>query len=189
MTNSANPDQLASKEFVCVEVLQPSQPNGVMSSVVSLPNHTFTGQAKSSKLLTSIVHILLSETDDCPSWISGRERMTVENISWSIFMKEYCRPRRGWNPRPPGLQLDAHPTEPPRPADLDLHCFQRQGISWFCKSRINHLKRVTYFIHTHPISFAVPDLQQYKVLFWTTGVSSCILLHKKQCLTLLTAVH
>ena len=31
--------------FVCVEVLLPSQPNGVMSSVVSLPNHTFTGQA------------------------------------------------------------------------------------------------------------------------------------------------
>ena len=31
--------------IVCVEVLQPSQPNGVMSSAVSLPNHTFTGQA------------------------------------------------------------------------------------------------------------------------------------------------
>ena len=30
---------------VFVEVLRPSQPNGVMSSVVSLPNHTFTGQA------------------------------------------------------------------------------------------------------------------------------------------------
>ena len=29
----------------CVEVLWPSQPNGVMSSAVSLPNHTFTGQA------------------------------------------------------------------------------------------------------------------------------------------------
>ena len=28
--------------FVCV--LRPSQPNGVMSSAVSLPNHTFTGQ-------------------------------------------------------------------------------------------------------------------------------------------------
>ena len=38
--NSGNPDQ-----FVCVEVLQPSQPTGVMSSVVSLPNFTFTGQA------------------------------------------------------------------------------------------------------------------------------------------------
>ena len=31
--------------FVCVEVLRPSQPIGVMSSAVSLPNHTFTGQA------------------------------------------------------------------------------------------------------------------------------------------------
>ena len=31
--------------FVCVGVLRPSQPNGVMSSAVSLPNHTFTGQA------------------------------------------------------------------------------------------------------------------------------------------------
>ena len=31
--------------FVCAEVLRPGQPNGVMSSAVSLPNHTFTGQA------------------------------------------------------------------------------------------------------------------------------------------------
>ena len=30
--------------FICVEVSWPSQPNGVMSSAVSLPNHTFTGQ-------------------------------------------------------------------------------------------------------------------------------------------------
>ena len=43
--------------------LQPSQPNGVMSRAVSLPNHSFTGQAKSSKLLTSIEHILSPETD------------------------------------------------------------------------------------------------------------------------------
>ena len=31
--------------FVCAEVFRPSQPEGVMSSTVSLPNHTFTGQA------------------------------------------------------------------------------------------------------------------------------------------------
>ena len=31
--------------FVCVEVLWPSQSNGVMSSAVSLPNRAFTGQA------------------------------------------------------------------------------------------------------------------------------------------------
>ena len=29
------------KSFVCVEVLPPSQPNGVMLSVVSLPNHFY----------------------------------------------------------------------------------------------------------------------------------------------------
>ena len=31
--------------LVCVDVLRPSQHNGVMASMVSLPNHTFTGQA------------------------------------------------------------------------------------------------------------------------------------------------
>ena len=40
--NAAGP---AVVDFVCVEVLQPSEPNGVMSSAVSLPNHMFTGQA------------------------------------------------------------------------------------------------------------------------------------------------
>ena len=86
--------------FVCVEILRPSQPNGVMSSMVSLPNHMFTGQASSSKRFTSTVHSLLPETDNCPSWISRRERTTVENISWSISMKEWL------NPRPLGLQSD-----------------------------------------------------------------------------------
>ena len=33
------------RKFVCVEVLRPSQPNGVMSSEASLPNHMFTGKA------------------------------------------------------------------------------------------------------------------------------------------------
>ena len=31
--------------IVRIEVLRPSEPNGVMSSAVSLPDHTFTGQA------------------------------------------------------------------------------------------------------------------------------------------------
>ena len=44
--------------------------------------------------LTSIVHILSPETDNCPPWITGTERMTVENISWSLSTKECCRPRR-----------------------------------------------------------------------------------------------
>ena len=52
---------------VSVEVLRPSQPNWVMSSAVSLPNHTFTSQAWSSKRLTRFVHILSPEIDNCPS--------------------------------------------------------------------------------------------------------------------------
>ena len=52
------------------------------------------------------MHILLPETDNCPSWISRRERMTVENISWSVSTKECCRPLRGLNQQPPGLQSD-----------------------------------------------------------------------------------
>ena len=56
---------------VCVQVLWPSQPNEVMSSAVSLPNHSFTGQALSSKRLTSIVYslsirdICISRRDTC----------------------------------------------------------------------------------------------------------------------------
>ena len=53
--------------FVYVEVLWPSQSSGAWSRAVSLPNHTFTGQAQSSKRLTSIVHILSPEADNCPS--------------------------------------------------------------------------------------------------------------------------
>ena len=55
-------DKTDSRGF-CVEVLRPSQPNGVVSSAVSLPNHTFTWQTLSSKRLTSIVHILSPETE------------------------------------------------------------------------------------------------------------------------------
>ena len=34
----------------------------------------------------------LPEADNYPSWISGRERMTVENILWSISTIDCCRP-------------------------------------------------------------------------------------------------
>ena len=61
----------------------------------------------SPKRLTTIMHTLLPETENCPSWISRRERMTIENISWSISTKECCWPRLGLNPRPPGLQSDS----------------------------------------------------------------------------------
>ena len=66
-----------------------------------------------ASLIGSFIPVLV--TDNCPSWISGRERMTVEIISWSISTKECCRMWRS-NPRPSAYQADAHPTELPRPA-------------------------------------------------------------------------
>ena len=52
---------------VCVEVLRPSQPKGIMLNAVSLPNHTFTQQASASKSFTIPMHIHLPETDNYPS--------------------------------------------------------------------------------------------------------------------------
>ena len=42
-----------------------------------------------------MVHILSPETDNGPPWISGRERMPIENVSWLISIKECCWLSRG----------------------------------------------------------------------------------------------
>ena len=101
--------------FVCVEFLQPSQPNGVMSSAVSLPDHTFTGQASSSKQLISIVHILSPVTDN---FLHQWKR---ENDSRKYFMiilhKRMLPTQRGSNPQP-DQQSDTYPTEPLRLAKM-----------------------------------------------------------------------
>ena len=103
------------------------------------------------------MHILSPETDNCPSWISGRERMTVENKYFTIYLHERMLPTSAgvepttfWSPVR---------TEPPRsarrsiliswllkkPTDLDLHCLKRQGISAISRTRVN----VSYFISTY----------------------------------------
>ena len=76
-------------------------------------------------MVNQYLHSLLSEIDNCPSWISRRERMTLENILWSISTKECYQTWRGSNLWPPDHQSDTYPTEPPRPAELclSLCCF------------------------------------------------------------------
>ena len=74
------------------------------------------GRLSPLNALTSIVYILSPETDKYPSWISGRKRMAVENISWSNLHERILLTWRGSNPQPPDHQLDAHPTKPPRQA-------------------------------------------------------------------------
>ena len=59
---------------------------------VSLPNHTFTGQAWSSRQLTSIVHILSPETDNCPSW-----RGPLLSIYFMISDDCVSREQRSWS--------------------------------------------------------------------------------------------
>ena len=79
----------------CLFVLRFYSPVNPMGSCPAWSVYLTTrllGRLRPLKRLTSIVHILSPETDNCPSWISRRERMTVENISWSISTKECCRP-------------------------------------------------------------------------------------------------
>ena len=67
-------------------------------------------------MVNQYVHSLSQETDKMPCWIRRKERVTVENISWSISMKECCWTGKELNPRPPDHQSDVHPTEQLRPA-------------------------------------------------------------------------
>ena len=60
-------------------------------SAVSSASDRRTGDRKSPVLM----QILPPEPGHCTSWISGRERMIIENISWSISTRECCRTRRG----------------------------------------------------------------------------------------------
>ena len=62
--------------------------------------------------------------------------MTVESILLSISTKECFRPRRGSNPRPPGLQSDAYPTESPRPAITVAETGHKLGCVLCCNSAV-----------------------------------------------------
>ena len=90
------------KLWFWAEVLQPSH-----VKPVSLSNCTYPRQAKSSKLLTSTC----AYSDNCPSWISIRKRMTAENISRSILTRKFCWTRWEWThdlliTNPPRIQLN-----------------------------------------------------------------------------------
>ena len=115
--------QLLLFSYVCLFVLRCYCPVKPLRScwAVSLPSHTFSPWSLSPLSGQLVLVLILSpERDKCPSWISRRERMTIENLSWSISTKECSLTRRGLNLRLPDLQSDAHPNEPPRPA-LSMH--------------------------------------------------------------------
>ena len=90
-------DRVDSDLFICVEVVcvvlcfqrqsfltfiyGPVNPMGSCRALSVYLTTLLLGRLSPLKGLNSIVHILSPETDKCPSRISGRERMTVENIS------------------------------------------------------------------------------------------------------------
>ena len=82
-----------SKEFlfVCVAVLGHRQPNGAMLSAVNLPNHTFTGAG----LVLLAVNQYWAHSDNCSSWISKKQRMTVEIVHDLYPRKNIARSGRG----------------------------------------------------------------------------------------------
>ena len=85
----------------------------------------------------------LARHDNCPFWISRRERMTAENFHDQSPQKEYCRTRRGTNLRPPDQQSDAHPNEPVRP-------YFKQKVLVFSSSPQNYILWVlirSVFLH------------------------------------------
>ena len=81
------------------EVLRTSQPYGFMSSAVSLPNYTFTGQAESSKRLTCIVHILSPETDNSAEGKNDRRKYFMINLHERMLPTSAgVEPATSWSP-------------------------------------------------------------------------------------------
>ena len=83
--------------FVCLFVLRFYGPVNPMGSCQARSVYLTTlllGRLSPLKWLTSIMHILSPENDNCPSWIRGRDRMTVENISWSNLHERMLPTRR-----------------------------------------------------------------------------------------------
>ena len=66
-----------------------------------------------------LVHILSPVTDNCPSWISGRERTDVEIISWPISTKRMLPDARI---EPSAYQVDADPTKLLHPTLVKIEC-------------------------------------------------------------------
>ena len=90
-----------------------------------------------------LVDILLPKTESCPSWISRREEMPEENISWSISTKECCQTTWESNPRPPDHQLEKYPTELPKPTEFLIQtvdsCEMMRMFGWHVDAKTQEL--------------------------------------------------
>ena len=95
---------------------------GIMSSAVSLPNHTLSRDGLVLDVLNQYFCTFFYQKLTTALLESAEWRA----ISWSVSTKECCQTRRGSNPRLLDLQSDTHPTKPPRPANTFWD--QRSGL-------------------------------------------------------------
>ena len=78
-------------------------------------------------------------------WISRRERMTVDNISWIISMKECCRTQQGSNPQPPG----------PSCSKLAMSLVNDSFLKWYFKWKFKwYANMLNFFAEKMWVAFA-----------------------------------
>ena len=70
-----------------------------------------------------LVRILSPVTDNSLSWISGRERMVVENFSWSNLNERMFCWTWGSNPQLSAYEKDTHPIDILRSGDLGAQVY------------------------------------------------------------------
>ena len=94
-----------SRLIVCVEVLRPSQPNEVMSSAVSLPNHVYWAGLVLYAVNQYCAHSF-ARNWQLP-FLNHRKGENDRRKYFTINLHERMLPTSaGLNPRPPGLQSD-----------------------------------------------------------------------------------
>ena len=85
----------------CVELYGPVNPMGSCWVWSVYLTTLLLGRLSTLKRLTSIVLILSPETDNCPSWISGRERMKIFHDQFpqkNVAYLEGVEPVTSWSP-------------------------------------------------------------------------------------------
>ena len=88
MANSVDPDQTAPQGMANSVDPDQTAPLGAVWSGSALFAQAYLSENLGS--LRYLVHIFSPVTDNCSSWISGRNRMAVGIISWPNSPKECC---------------------------------------------------------------------------------------------------
>ena len=128
--------------FVCVEVLRPSQPNGVMSSAVSLPNHTFTGQTGQGE--------------------NDRRKYLMINLHERILPTSAgVEPVTSWSPVRRRIQL-SHRGRPMMDIKINLNQYQLYFmVQWFCliTGRL-FAGEISYLEHYHVMQWSTSNISR-----------------------------